>query len=252
MAGGWRQAYGARVEGWTLVLIVAVVFVGAVFQASIGFGANVIAQPIVFLLDPSLVPGPVLLANAFVSYLVLARDRQAIVQRPGTGAVLGLLAGTTIGVFTIRAASPDALAIVIALCVLLAVAALASNRLAIEPSSRNIATAAMIGGFAGTTSGIGGPPMALVYQGGEGPAVRGSLASYFVLASPVALIGLAIAGRFGWRQVVSGLALFPVVLVGFVASRRFLPLVDRGFARPAILTVSAGAAVILLVRTVAT
>ncbi len=118
-----------------------------------------------------------------------------------------------------------------------------------KPSRRNIAAASVVGGFAGTTSGIGGPPMALVYQRAEGPTVRGSLASYFVLASTVALVGLAFAGRFGLREIGAGLGLFPAVLAAFLASKRLLPIVDRGVTRPAILIVSALAAIILLVRT---
>ncbi len=244
--------YRAGVEIWTLAVIVIVVFVAAVFQASVGFGANVIAQPIVFLLEPSLVPGSILLANVLLSCLVMFRDRQGIDQRPATGAVLGVVAGAVVGVATIRAASPDVLAIVIAGCVLLMVALLASNSLSLEPSSRNITLAALVGGFAGTTAGIGGPPMALVYQRVEGANLRGSLAGYFVIASPVALVGLAIAGRLGWREVGIGFGLFPVVLLAFVASGRLLPIVDRGFTRPAILSASALAAIVLIIRTIAT
>ncbi|MGH1492866.1 MAG: TSUP family transporter [Acidimicrobiales bacterium] len=239
-------------ELWTLALIIIVVFIGAVFQASIGFGANVIAQPIVYLLEPSLVPGSILLANALLGWLVMLRDRQAVDQRPVTGAVVGLLAGTTIGIFVIRAMSPDSLAILISISVLVMVALLAGNRVNIAPSSRSISLAALAGGFAGTTAGIGGPPMALVYKDAEGPTVRGSLASYFILSSPVALAGLAIAGRFGWRELLLGLSLFPVTTAGFFASGPLLPLVDRGATKPAILAASALAAVILLVRTVAT
>lgn len=243
--------YRAGVEIWPLALIVFVVFVGGVFQASVGFGANVIAQPIVFLIEPSLVPGPVLLANALLSVLVVARDRQAVDQLPGAGAIFGLLAGTAVGVVTIREASPDALAVIIAVCVLLMVTLLATNSLSVKPSTGNITLAATVGGFAGTTAGIGGPPMALVYQRAKGPTVRGSLGSYFLLSAPVVLIGLAIAGRFGWREFGVGLSMFPITFLAFLVSGRLLPFVDRGITRPAILTTSALAALLLLVRTLA-
>lgn len=236
-------------DPWTIALIAVIVFVAATFQASIGFGANVIAQPIVFLIEPSLVPGSILLATAMLSVMVMARDRQSIGERPMAGVIAGILTGTTLGVFTVRAASPDALAIVIAVIVLVMVALLATDRLRVEPTPLTISLAALVGGFSGTTSGIGGPPMALVYQRAEGPTIRGSLASYFILATTIALAGLAIAGRFGWSELLAGLALFPVVLAAFLASHRMLPIVDRGYARPAILSASALAAVILLVRT---
>lgn len=237
---------------WVLALIVFVVFVGAVFQASIGFGANVIAQPIVFLLEPSLVPGSVLLANALLSWMVMARDRQAIQQPPIGGAVIGLLAGTTLGVFVIRSVSADALAVIIAVLVLIMIALLAGDRVKVAPSDRSVSLAAVAGGFAGTTAGIGGPPMALVYKDAGGPAVRGSLAAYFVLSSPVTLIALAIAGRFGWLELAAGLILLPVSAAGFLASGPLLPIVDRGATKPAILSVSALAALTLLGRTILT
>ena len=235
---------------WTLAVIVVVVFVAGVFQASVGFGANVIAQPIVYLLDPSLVPGSILLTNTFLACLVMVRDRQSIDQRPVAGVVAGILLGTALGVVTIRAASPDTLAIVIAVSVLTMVVLMASNGLTLDPSNRNVNVASLIGGFTGTTAGIGGPPLALVYQRAEGPTVRASLASYFVLASAVALVGLALAGRFGWRELGIGVGLFPVTAVAFATSRPLLPVVDRGITRPAILATSAAAALVLLVRTI--
>lgn len=243
------------VDLWTLGLIVIVVFIGAVFQASIGFGANVIAQPIVFLLEPSLVPGSVLLANAALGWLVVARERQSIDRQAlgsaGAGAIVGLFTGTAIGVVVIRAASADALAIIVAISVLVMIGLLAGDRIRVAPSPRSISLAALAGGFAGTTAGIGGPPMALVYRDAEGPTVRSSLAGYFVISSPVALTGLVIAGRFGWSELGAGIALLPVTTAGFLASKPLLPLVDRGFTRPAILGVSAAAALLLLARTLA-
>jgi len=247
-----RSAVGDTVtvgDPVTIVAIAVIVFVAATFQASIGFGANVIAQPIVYLIEPRLVPGSILLATAMLSAMVMARDRQSIGERPMTGVIAGILVGTAIGVLTVRAASPDAMAIVIAVIVLVMVALLATDRLQIEPTPVTISLAALVGGFSGTTSGIGGPPMALVYQRAEGPTIRGSLASYFILATAVALGGLALAGRFGWSELAWGLALFPVVLAAFVASHRMLAIVDRGYARPAILSASALAAIILLGRT---
>ncbi len=239
----------------TLAIVIVVVFVGAVFQASIGFGANVIAQPIVLLLEPSLVPGSVLLANAALSWLVMARERESIDRQAlgsaGGGAIVGLLTGTAIGVVVVRAASADGLAIIVALSVLTMIALLAGDRIRVDPSPRSISLAAVAGGFAGTTAGIGGPPMALVYRDAKGPTVRSSLAGFFVISSPVALAGLAIAGRFGWTELGAGIALLPVTTAGFLASKPLLPLVDRGITRPAILGVSAAAALLLLVRTLA-
>jgi uncharacterized membrane protein YfcA len=237
-------------EPWILIAVVVVVFAGAVFQASIGFGANVIAQPVVFLLEPSLVPGSVLFATAVLSWLVMKREPPIFESRSVGGALAGLALGVTAGAAVLQVVSDDGLALIIAVSVLVMVGLLAGDYISIAPTVRAIAAAAVAGGFAGTTSGIGGPPMALVYRNETGPKVRGSLAAYFVLSSPAALTGLAIAGRFGADELVWGLLLLPVAAAGFAASKPLLPIVDRGATKPAILAVSAAAAVILLVRTV--
>jgi uncharacterized membrane protein YfcA len=238
-------------DTWILVAVVIIVYVAALFQASIGFGANVIAQPLILLIEPSLEPGSILFTNALLSCLVMARDRQAIDRAPFRRAVGGLLLGTTIGVLIIRTASPETLALVIAICILAMVGLLAVDRIVAEPTTRNVAAAAAIGGFAGTTAGIGGPPMALLYRNADGATMRGSLGGYFMFSSSVVLTGLAIAGRFGWSEALAGFALFPVAALAFLSSHRLLPWVDNGIARPAILISSATSAAILLVRALA-
>lgn len=230
--------------------IVVVVFVGCLFQASVGFGGNVVAQPVVFLIGPTLVPGPVLLTVGLLNILVIGRERQRLQRGPLGWAALGMVGGTGVAVVTIGAVSGDGLAIVIAVSVLVMVASMASTRLELPRSRLNIATAGALGGFAGTTAGIDGPPMALLFQRAVVSAIRGFLATYFILSTAVALIGLSIAGRFGANEAADGLLLFPVAVVAFVLSRPLLPIVDRGRARPLILTASTVAAIILLGRTI--
>ena len=50
---------------WLLVTVV--MFVGAGIQGGVGFGMNLIAAPILLLIDPRLVPGPAVLAAAVIT-----------------------------------------------------------------------------------------------------------------------------------------------------------------------------------------
>ncbi|MDQ3385935.1 MAG: sulfite exporter TauE/SafE family protein, partial [Actinomycetota bacterium] len=45
-------------SAWGSALVIVAVLVGALVQGSIGFGLNLIAAPVLALVDPDLVPGP--------------------------------------------------------------------------------------------------------------------------------------------------------------------------------------------------
>jgi len=232
-----------------MVAVFAIVALASMFQASIGFGANLIAQPIVFQLAPDLVPGSVLMATALLSCLVVIRERHAVTLAPIRSATSGAIIGIVTGVVVLQATPESGVALLVAVCVLamVIVAAVGGGP---APSGRNLFLAGSAGGFGSTTAGIGGPPVALLFAGADGARTRGLLSGYFVAVSALTFVGLIIAERFGIAEARSGLLLLPAALLGFVASRPLLPAVDRRGIRPSILAVSAAAAVVLLARTV--
>ncbi len=59
-------------SGTELALAIAVVALGAAVQGSVGFGANLVAAPLLTLIDPSLVPVPIVVA-ALASRLLTGR-----------------------------------------------------------------------------------------------------------------------------------------------------------------------------------
>ena len=207
-----------------------------------------IAQPLIYQIEPDLVPGSVLVATASLSLLVVLRERQAVEVRPIgvglAGAVLGIAAGTVV----VGWVSEPALAILIAVCVLAMVAIMAAGW-ALPRSRSNLFAAGAAGGFGSLTAGIGGPPLALLYASADGPRIRSFLSGYFLVTSSFTFVGLTLAGRFGASRLLDGLLLVPAAVVGFLVSTPLLPVVDRGATRPAILVASAAAAVALLVRT---
>jgi uncharacterized membrane protein YfcA len=236
------------VTGWTLAVILVVMTLAAVFQAAIGFGAALIAIPIIAQLRPDLVPGSVMMATLALNLMIMTRDRSAVELRSLSAAAVGAVAGSLIGAVVAAQVSDRVVQVLVACCVLAMVVLLVAVRAYPTPTVRNLVGAGTASGFALVTAGIGGPPIALLYSGGEGAEVRGSLSTFFVFTGAVALTSLALAGRLDGERFVAGLELMPAVVAGFVLGRPLTRVVDRGLTRPAILVVSTLSAVILLVR----
>ena len=118
----------------------------------------------------------------------------------------------------------------------------------IRPTRGTLLSAGAVFGFMGTTASIGGPAIALVYQEAPGHTVRGTLAAYFVAGVSFTLVALAVAGRFGGREMKAGLLLVPPLVVGFAASRLVARVIDRGHTRAAVLGMATVSALFVLVR----
>lgn len=229
------------------LLVSAIVAVGAAVQGSLGFGAALLAAPLLALIDPVFAPGPMLLAGLVLTTLVALRDRASVDLRGVGWAVAGRVPGTAIGAAALALLPERELAVLFAVLVLVAVALTASG-LRVRPTSGNLIAAGVASGVMGTMTSIGGPPIALVYQNAEGPTLRGTMGAYFIVSGVLSLIGLAVVGRLGDRELHASLVLLPGVLVGFFASRWSRTLLDRGLTRPAVLALSAVAAASVLAK----
>ena len=223
---------------------------GSLLQGAVGFGLSLIAAPLVTLIDPTLVPGPLLMAALVLPVLTARRDRSWIDLRGVRWALVGRVPGSILGAAMLSGLSPRYMSLAVGLVVLAGVAMTASG-IHLRPRGPTLLVAGVLSGFMGTTAAIGGPPLALVYQHAEGPRLRGTLAGYFVVAAAISIAVLALAGRFGLHDLVAGVALLPGVVLGYSFSHRAARWVDRGFTRHAVLLVSALAALALVIRALA-
>jgi hypothetical protein len=225
----------------------AIVAVGAVVQGSIGFGVNVVAGPILILIDPRLVPGPALVVAFVLTVLVWIRDRGSADLKGFGWVFVGRIPGTIAGALAVSALPVRGTAIALALIVLVAVAmSLGGWRLRRSPPA--LVGAGTVSGFFGTVASIGGPPIALLYQDEKGSVARGTLSSIFAVGALLSIVLLSIVGEFDVRGAVTSVVLLPAVLVGFGVSRWTSRILDRGFVRRAILGVCAASAVAAIVR----
>lgn len=235
--------------GSTLSLILAffISSCGALLQGSVGFGLGLISVPLLLLIDPVYVPGPVLLAAFFLNFLIFLRERNAVQIKGLHWAVLGRIVGAIFGAMILITIPPKSLSMMFGVMVLLAIGI---SLVGFHPkmTSTNIFGAGVASGIMGTTSSIGGPPMALVYQKQEGPTIRGTLSGIFIFGTIISIIALVIIGSFGLREMKATVVLLPGVLLGFLLSNRSIEILDRGFIRPAVLITSAIFGIVVILR----
>jgi len=227
--------------------VVAIMGAGAVVQGSAGFGSALVAAPLLVLIDPRLVPGPILLAALVLDFLVLKRDRASLDIGGVKWIVLGMAPGSLLGAWVVARLNKEALEVAVGLAVYLAVG-LSLLGLRVRASQPNLTGAGFLSGLLGTATSLAGPPLALVYQHATGSRLRATLAGVFIAGAILSLVSLALVGRLGRGELGLGLVMVPGVLVGFAVSSRVAPRLDRGFTRPAVLIISAIAASILLLK----
>jgi uncharacterized membrane protein YfcA len=135
----------------------AAVFVGSVVQGAVGFGLALVAAPVLFMIDPRLVPGPLVFASMLLTTLTAFRDRDAI-DTSGLGwSMVGRLPGTLLGAALLALLPPERLAAPLGVLVILGVA-LSASGVHVRVNPRTLMGAGLLSGFMGTASSIGGPP----------------------------------------------------------------------------------------------
>jgi uncharacterized membrane protein YfcA len=230
-----------------LILASAAMGIGSCVQGAVGFGANLIAAPLLALIDDRYVPGPVNIASAALNILMLTTRRGLPMDRRVPWAMAGLVPGTLLAGWLIAVLPTRGLSIAFAVLVGIAVL-LSASGLAMRRTDSNLFAAGVLSGFMGTVSGIGGPPIALVYQHERGAVLRGTLPRFFLVSSVLTIGILVVVGNLGWEELRLAVVLLPGTFIGLRCSRWFAHHVDRRSARPIVLVLSALAAAAVLAR----
>lgn len=227
-------------------LALGLAFFGGTLQGMVGFGSALVATPFLVLVSPVFVPAPMILAVLALTLLVALRERGHVDLDGLKWAILGRVPGSIAAGAVLLILQQESLMIFLGAVVLLAVA-LSAAGLHIAPVPRNLFCAGLLSGFMGTSTSVGGPPMALVYQREHAPRFRSTLAVYFIVGATVSLLVLGVGGKFAARELLVAIPLVLGVVAGFFASSSLRGVVDAGLLRPAILAMSAlgGATVIL-------
>ena len=115
-----------------------------------------------------------------------------------------------------------------------------------RPTTANTLIAGVASGILGTSTSIGGPPMALIMKRFDPNRTRGTLAGTFVLGTLISLIILAFNGQITSTQVTAAAAYFPLVVVGLVAANYLNRFIDRRLLNRIVIIVAICAALMLI------
>lgn len=224
-----------------------IVAAASTLQAATGMGMALLAAPLLALVDPALVPGPVLCAVMVLSAVVAWRERGTLDIQMLAPAVLGLLFGTAIGAGLLAVLVGWHLAQTFAVLILAAVL-LSVLGLPIRAGKLTLLAGGVASGVFGTMAGVHGPPIAIVLQHEPPERLRGMLCAFFAIGCAIALLALASIGVFGVAGVGRSVALLPGVAIGLALTPLVAGRIDRRRARIAVLAISALSALALLFR----
>ena len=219
---------------WSVVVAVAATAIGATIQGSLGFGMNMVTVPLLALVLPKALPVTMIVLAVPLSIGMARYERHALDRSGVKWIIIGRVPGTIAGAVVVATVSTTILQ-GIAGGVVLAMVATSLATPALVVRRRSQLTAGLVSGMTGTSAGIGGPPLALLYQHHPGPTMRSTLAASFMFGTALSLTTLGIARQLHTDQILLGVGLMPVVVAGSVAGRRLHDFLDRGWLRPAVL-----------------
>lgn len=231
----------------TLLLASLIIFCGALTQSLIGFGLAVVASPLLYIVDPSLVPAPVIMMGFSIALLTLFRERGQLEFNGLQYALLGRIPGGILGATLILIAPQPILGLAIAGIVGLAVA-LSLMKFSIPVNRFSLFIAGVLSGVFGNIAAIGGPPLAILLSGKDASQFRAALSAFFIFSSMIALIILGFAGLLTLQHFYISLMLLPAVVLGYLVAGRLVGRVDKQKTRAITLALCALSAFILTVK----
>lgn len=206
------------------------IFIGSFVQSAIGFGLAIVTAPLLFLISPDYVPAPIVMVGLFLS-IINAYKHKANVSFRGLGyAFLGRIPGSVMGGVLLYYVDAKLLSLWIGVVVLLAVA-ISLLPLRIEPNNSRMTIAGFFSGLFGTSSGIGGPPMALLLQHQEANLIRANLSAFFVVSSVISLAVQVPAGHMSLNHLSLTLPLLPASVMGYLIAMKVVDKIDKSTIR---------------------
>ncbi|GGX74631.1 sulfite exporter TauE/SafE family protein [Saccharospirillum salsuginis] len=226
---------------WATALALAA---GCFIQTALGFGMAVLAAPIIVIIRPEWVPVALTVTALSLSLMNSWHHKSDIDWRAMAAPMITRLPGTILGAWILTLLPVAALQILVAGCVFIAVLVTAFGR-AFDATPTRLGIAGFFSGLMGTTTSIGGPPMALVMQHGLASATRANLSVYFTYSCILSLISYQLVGLLTPELWLQSLSFLPAALLGFFAGRLAHDWVDTRF-RPLLLVLCSISAVMAL------
>lgn len=197
----------------TLAVLAVTVLVAAFVQGGSGLGFALIVAPVAGIVDPGLVPVFVLASMIPLNLYVAWRERASLDLR-GAGWIIGARLAATPGGLALLWLIPErSLGLFVGVAtVLAAVVSLAAP--AFTPGRSALLGAGAVTGLTETATGVGGPPLALVYQHRPPAELRSTVAACFLVGELASLALLFATGKAHMAELGDAALLLPAIALG--------------------------------------
>jgi len=231
----------------SLVLLLVVTAFASSVQAVLGMGFGLAAAPLLALLDPAFVPGPIVIIGLFSGIAAAWSERSAIdwseVLQASVGRLLGVAAAMPL---LVMLSTSRFFYLVFGL--LVAVAVLLGVLGKALPRTRGwLWSMGSVSGFMGTVTGVGAPPIALLYLTQASHLARPTLAAFFAIGCGLSMLGLLSISQLGVQQFTVAAVMLPAMLIGTFAGRWLRNHLAKSY-RYLLLATSGVAALVLILR----
>lgn len=198
-------------------LACAIVTLGATVHGAVGLGLGLVSAPLLLLINPQYVPGPLLVCSLVLTVMMALREKQSI-DFYGLGwGYAGRVLGTIIAL-TILSYLPRTYVSMLSAILVLGAVFLSLLKIRTKLSIGSLITAGSASGIMSTLSSVGGPPLALLYQYENGSKLRATMSGFFILGTVTSIAGLAIVGQFTFAHIQVSAILLPGVVLGYYLS----------------------------------
>ncbi|MDN3245968.1 sulfite exporter TauE/SafE family protein [Streptomyces mutabilis] len=200
------------------MILAVTVAVAAFVQGSSGLGFALIVAPVAGIIDPHLVPVFVLASMIPLNLYVAWRERASLDLRGAGWITAARLAATPAGLAVLWLIPERSLGVFVGVAtVLAAVVSLAAP--AFTPGRAAYVGAGAVTGLTETATGVGGPPLALVYQHRPPAELRSTVAACFLVGEVASLALLFGTGEAQVTELGRAVVLLPAIAVGAWLSR---------------------------------
>ena len=219
-----------------LIIAMLLIFLGSFIQSATGFGLAIVTSPILIILLPAYIPGPIIIVGLFLAIVNAFKYRSTISIGGLKHALIGRIPGTLAGGALLYYIDIAQLSLLLGIVVLMAVL-LSLLPIKIEPTRNRLMFAGFLSGFFGTSSGIGGPPMALLLQHQQAHFIRANLAAFFVVSGVMSLLIQIPIGYMSMHHVYLSLPLLPASYLGYLVAMLFVNRIPQKIVRRASLVI---------------
>lgn len=227
------------------LLALLIVTGGTMLQTWVGIGFGLLAAPLLYLINPAFVPGPILMLGFSLSLLIVLKQQARLSWRRIMPAIIARLPGSWCGAALLVAVPQYGLSLIFGASLVLAVLVTwRSCRITTTPCS--LAVGGFVSGLIGTATSIGGPPIALVYQEQNRITARNEIAAFFLIGTPISVLMLVLQNRIDPASLLLSVELLPGVLTGFWLANKLDGRIHTTSAKPALLMISTVSALMVL------